>query len=552
MERWLELLKDKIDPGPFEKAMEEEDSGGDPAGFLLDRKLISPKSLLCALSHYYSLPSLEVEYYYPDKDALSMISEEVARRFLILPLFILEESLYVALSDSDDLTAQDYLRQLTGLTVEPVLALKTSIEGAINRHYLSAEQAAQRMTDFHEKMPEVKIEEEEEEIRIEDEEAPAIKLLNYILSQAINLGTSDIHLEAFPEKVMLRYRIDGVLHEFPHPPLHLYRAIVSRIKIISNLDVAEHRLPQDGRAAYSIKDRDYDMRISIIPNLHGEGVVIRILDTKGKGKDLDELGFSPSMLEQYKKIIKKPYGILLVTGPTGSGKSTTLYATLKHIYTPEKKIITLEDPVEYQLFGVTQIQVRPDIGFTFGVGLRSILRHDPDTVMLGEIRDLESAEIAIRASLTGHSVFSTLHTNDAPSSVVRLIDMGVPSFMVFSSLNGIMAQRLIRRLCPACKVKVSMDKAMLISPGLEGIPEGSEIYEPKGCGICGNIGYKGRIAIYELLEITEKMRHLSPEELTQEKIVKLAQETGFKTLRENALEKLLQGITSLEEVLSVT
>jgi len=552
MESWLELLKDKIDRESFEKAVEEEERGGDPADFLLDKKLLSPGSLLCALSRYHNLPSLEVEYYHPDKDALSKVSEEVARRFLVCPLFILEENLYVALSDPDELTSQDYLRQLTGLSIEPVIALKSSIEETINRHYLSAERAAQKMTDFHEQMAEEKIKEEEEEIRIEDEEAPAIKLVNYIFSQAINLGTSDIHLEAFPEKVMLRYRIDGVLHEFPHPPLHLYRAIVSRIKIISNLDVAEHRLPQDGRASYSIKNREYDLRVSIIPNLHGEGVVIRILDTKGKGKDLDDLGFSPSMLEQYKKIIKKPYGIFLVTGPTGSGKSTTLYATLKHIYTPEKKIITLEDPVEYQLFGITQIQVRPDIGFTFGVGLRSILRHDPDTLMLGEIRDLEAAEIAIRASLTGHSVFSTLHTNDSPSSIIRLVDMGVQQFLVFSSLNGILAQRLVRRLCPACKVKVYMDKDMLVSSGLEGIPAGTEIYEPKGCSVCGNIGYKGRIAIYELLEITEPMRHLSPEEIRPEKIAKLAREKGFKTLRESAVEKLIQGLTGLEEVLTVT
>ncbi|MEQ8190735.1 MAG: GspE/PulE family protein [Candidatus Eremiobacterota bacterium] len=551
MDSWLDFIKNKIDPDIMEKAFKEEDEGRDVATFLLDNKSASKKDLLSAMSHYYKLPSVDLEYYYPDRDSTGKITEEIARRFLIVPLFQLDDKLYVALKDPDNLTVQNYIRQLTGLEVEPVLSLEPDLNSSINRVYLTKEETAKKMTGY--KPEKVEKKPVEMQIRIEDDEAPAIKLVNYMLTQAINLGASDIHLEPFPEKVMLRYRVDGVLHEFPPPPVHIFRAVVSRIKIISNMDVAERRLPQDGRAGININNRDYDLRVSIIPNVNGEGVVIRILDTQGKGKGLDEIGFNKKMLDQYKKLIVRPHGILLVTGPTGSGKSSTLYATLKYIYTPKKKIITLEDPVEYQMEGLTQIAVNSSIGFTFGAGLRAVLRHDPDIVMLGEIRDLESAEIAIKASLTGHLVFSTLHTNDTPSSVTRLIDMGIQSFLVFSSLNGILAQRLVRRLCPSCKVKIDLTEEEITSTGLKSLPPGTEFFGPKGCSACGNLGYKGRIAIHELLEINQKMRRLKPEEVTQEKIRDLALEEGnFMTLRDSAVEKFIQGITSIEEVLSVT
>jgi type IV pilus assembly protein PilB len=505
------------------------------------------------MSHYYRLPSLDLEYYYPDREAAGKITEDIARRFLIVPLFQLDEKLYVALKDPDNLTVQNYIRQLTGLEVEPVLSVETDLNSSINRIYVTKEETAKEMGGYKAKEEKLEQKQAETQIRIEDDEAPAIKLVNYMLTQAVNLGASDIHLEPFPEKVMLRYRVDGVLHEFPPPPLHIFRAVVSRIKIISNMDVAERRLPQDGRSGININNRDYDLRVSIIPNVNGEGVVIRILDTQGKGKGLDEIGFNKKMLDQYKKLIVKPHGILLVTGPTGSGKSSTLYATLKYIYTPKKKIITLEDPVEYQMEGLTQIAVNAGIGFTFGAGLRAVLRHDPDIVMLGEIRDLESAEIAIRASLTGHLVLSTLHTNDTPSSVTRLIDMGIQSFLVFSSLNGILAQRLVRRLCPSCKVKIDLTEEEIFSTGIKSLPPGVVLYGPKGCSACGNLGYKGRIAIHELLEVTNGMRRLKSEEITPEKIRDLAiAEGNFMSLRDSALEKFFQGITGIEEVLSLT
>lgn len=550
MDSWLDFIKNKIDPDIMEKAIKEEVEGRDIATFLLDNK-VSRKDVLSAMSNYYKLPSLDLEYYHPDRDATGKITEDVARRFLIVPLFQLDDKLYVALKDPDNLTTQDYIRQMTGLEVEPVLSVEPDLNMAINRIYLTKEETAKKMVGY--KQEKVEKKPVEAQIRIEDDEAPAIKLVNYMLTQAINLGASDIHLEPFPEKVMLRYRVDGVLHEFPPPPVHIFRAVVSRIKIISNMDVAERRLPQDGRSGINVNNRDYDLRVSIIPNVNGEGVVIRILDTGGKGKGIDEIGFNRNMLERYKKLIARPHGILLVTGPTGSGKSSTLYATLKYIYTPKKKIITLEDPVEYQMEGLTQIAVNSSIGFTFGAGLRAVLRHDPDIVMLGEIRDLESAEIAIKASLTGHLVFSTLHTNDTPSSVTRLIDMGIQSFLVFSSLNGILAQRLVRRLCPSCKVKIDLTEEEILSTGLKSLPSGVVLYGPKGCSACGNLGYKGRIAIHELLEINQKMRRLKPEEVTQEKIRDLALEEGnFMTLRDSAMEKFIQGITSIEEVLSVT
>lgn len=551
MDSWLDLLKDKIDSDLFLKAIKEDEEGRDGATFLLENKSISKKELLSAMSYYYKLPALELEYYHPEIESSLKITEDIARRFLLIPLFQLDDKLYVALKDPDNLTAQDYIRKLTGLEVEPVLSLESDLKASINRIFLTKEETAKKMVGYKQEKLEKKP--VETQIRIEDDEAPAIKLVNYMLTQAINLGASDIHIEPFPEKVMLRYRVDGVLHEFPPPPFDIFRAVVSRIKIISNMDVAERRLPQDGRSSINVNNRDYDLRVSIIPNVNGEGVVIRILDTGGKGKGIDDIGFNRNMLDRYKKLIVRPHGILLVTGPTGSGKSSTLYATLKYIYTPKKKIITLEDPVEYQMEGLTQIAVNSSIGFTFGAGLRAVLRHDPDIVMLGEIRDLESAEIAIKASLTGHLVFSTLHTNDTPSSVTRLIDMGIQSFLVFSSLNGILAQRLVRRLCSACKVKINLTADEIASIGLKSLPQGVELFEPKGCSACGNLGYKGRIAIHELLEINQNMRRLKPEEVTQEKIRDLALEEGnFMTLRDSAVEKFIQGITSIEEVLSVT
>lgn len=516
----------------------------------MSQKFITPRAVLSIFSAHFHLPSLQLEHYHPREEALAKFNEEVARRFVALPLFQLGNRLYVAVTNPEDLSALDYLAQLTGLAIEPVLALRSAIEKGINRYFLSREQSEKTLKKIVQ--PKEKEEELSTDMRLEDKDAPVIKLVNHIFSQAIRLGASDVHLAPFRDRVWLRYRVDGILHEFPAPPVDLYRPLVSRIKILSNLDIAERRMPQDGRARIQIDERDYDLRISIVPNLHGEGVVIRVLDTGGVSKNLTDLGFDPALIAQYKKLIQKPYGIFLVTGPTGSGKTTTLYATLKETYSPKRHMLTLEDPVEYQLDGITQIQINSEIGYTFAHGLRSVLRHDPDTIMLGEIRDLESAEIAIRSSLTGHFVFSTLHTNDAPSAVSRLVDMGVPSYLIFASLVGVMAQRLVRRLCEDCKKKIDPAGSDLAALGLKRIPEGGKLYGPVGCAGCSNLGYKGRLAIGELLEVSSAMRRLSPEQVTPGTLRDLAGKNGFTTLRESALKLLHRGITSIEEVMSIT
>jgi len=551
MLRWLNLLNEVLSPEVLDLARQEDGKGNDPVSFLLKENLIEPQRLLGILSKHFRLPYLELEHYHPDEDSVSKVAEETARRLMSLPLFQIESDLYVAISDPDNLHVQDHLRHLTGLTINLVLASRIDIENAINKFYLTPEKSAKAMGAFAENLRISESSLPETEVVLEDEDAPAIKLLNYIFYQAVNLGASDIHLEAFAERTMLRYRVDGVLHEFPPPPMHLYKAVVSRIKILSNLDVAEKRLPQDGRTTIQVNERQYDLRVSVIPNLYGEGVVIRILDLHGMLKELDELGFEPKMLKQYMQMIGRSYGILLITGPTGSGKTTTLYATLKKIYTPKKKIITLEEPVEYQLDGITQIPIRSEIGFTFAAGLRAVLRHDPDIIMLGEIRDLDSAEIAVRSSLTGHFVFSTLHTNDAPSAIIRLIDMGIPSYLIFASLIGVIAQRLIRKLCPSCKEAYELTPADLETLSIKSDPAGSTVFRPVGCAACGNLGYKGRIGIYELLELTPKMRHLPAQQATLAHIQDLAREKGYQTLRESALEKFFAGLTSLEEVLDI-
>ena len=538
----LELLKNLIDTDSFEKVLEKRSEGQDPVEFLLEEKLLEPRDLLLKLSAYWKIPFVELDHYEPDREVLNLFSEEVARRFMVMPLFLLEDRLYSALWDQDNLGTIDFLRQLTGFTIEPILATRADIEASINRFFLSKEQVAQKMDTFAEQRLPGTIGgvKDQEELHIQDEEAPAIKLVNYIISQAVNMDASDIHLEPYEKRAILRYRVDGVLHEFPPPPNHLLRSLVTRIKIISNMDVAEKRMPQDGRTSVTVEGRKYDLRVSVIPNINGEGVVIRVLDTESKGMELTDLGFSPDMLDSFRHIVSRPYGIFLVTGPTGSGKSTTLYATLKTINTPKRKLITIEDPVEYKLEGVSQIQVHPAIGYTFAAGLRAILRHDPDVIMVGEIRDLETAEIAVRSSLTGHLVFSTLHTNDSPTALTRLIDMGVAPYLVLTSLNGVLAQRLVRKLCPKCKKEAGYTIDDLGFLGLKEIPSGAQLYEPVGCTACSNLGYKGREAILEMIEVTPEMRQLSREGVTAEKVKEMAKANGYTSLREKPHPEVFQ------------
>jgi len=552
MSTWLDSVKDRLDPVILERAREEEAEGRDPRDFILKGEYMSTGDFLHSLSTYYDLPAVILNQYEPEGEAVAKVGEKEARRFSLMPLFIQKENIFVALSHPGDLDVEDYIRHQTGLTMIEIVTTASCVEYAINRHYLSGERTAEKVKTISAKKTTEEKSAHLEEIRLKSDESPSIQLTDHIISSAIRLGASDIHLEPLADSAYLRYRIDGVLREYPPPPLDLLKAVTSRIKIISELDVSEKRLPQDGRITFTVDDREYDLRVSIIPNLHGESVVIRVLTSGSNVKELGDLGFSDIMFKKYCAMASRPHGVLLVTGPTGSGKSTTLYATLRHILTPEKKILSLEDPVESQIRGVTQFQMNTAIGFTFARCLRSVLRHDPEIVLIGEIRDQETAEIAIRASLTGHMIFSTLHTNDASSAPTRLIDMGVPSYLVMTSLVGVLAQRLVRRLCPKCKVPFHPDRGHLELLGLSLMPPEATPFKPAGCGICGNIGYKGRAAIYELLEITSEIRHLSEEELTAAKIQQVAEKQGFVTLRESGVEKWLSGITSLEEVVKLT
>lgn len=553
MNGWIDSIKNALDENAFEQAKIEQESGKDPADFLLKGKHLTTPALLGSLSSFYRLPSLLLNQYEPDEKAIARVPEEVARRFSVMPLFILKDKLYVATSNPADLMAIDFIRIQTGLSVEEFVTTAGNIEQAINRHYLVSERTKETVkTIVAQKKEELEVEDEFFSVSFDDHDAPSIKLVDHIISTAIRLGASDIHIEPFQESSLLRFRLDGVLREYAPPPLDMIKSVISRIKILANLDVAERRLPQDGRSAYALDEKEYDLRVSVIPNLYGESIVIRILAASAEVKELKNLGFEDAMLEEYERMIIKPHGVLLVTGPTGSGKSTTLYATLRHIFTTEKKIITLEDPIESKITGITQFQMNSAIGFTFARALRSVLRHDPEIILVGEIRDQETAEIAIRASLTGHLLFSTLHTNDAPSAPTRLIDMGVAGYLVMNSLIGVLAQRLIRRLCPYCKKPIQPEESHHSALEITSIPSDATLHGPEGCGNCQKLGYKGRVAIYELLPITPEMKRLPEKEMTAERLRQIAERQGFVSLRQSGVKKWFQGMTSLEEVVKLT
>ena len=390
-----------------------------------------------------------------------------------------------------------------------------------------------------------------EHIRDMASEAPVIKLVNHIISKATEMGASDIHLEPFAEDLILRYRIDGILHNFEAPPKRLNSALCTRIKIMAKLDISERRLPQDGRIKLKVHGKDIDMRVSTLPTLYGESIVIRILDRGNLTVELEKMGFPKQALEQFQKLIHKPYGKLLVTGPTGSGKTTTLYGALQNINTPDKKIITIEDPVEYQIRGINQIHVKPQIGLDFASGLRSIVRQDPDVIMVGEIRDAQTADVAIQAALTGHLVFSTVHTNDAAGAITRLLDMGVENYLISSALLGVLAQRLVRVICRTCIEPIEVAPALIAeidNPGQDSI----KAFHGKGCMECNHTGFRGRAGIYELLVVDDSVRKLILTKATSQTIRESARKKGMTTLREDGWQKVAKGVTTVEEVLRVT
>jgi general secretion pathway protein E/type IV pilus assembly protein PilB len=495
-----------------------------------------------------------------DISLLQGFPQKVIYRDALFPLRRENGTLVVATSDPFDLYPLDEISTCTGLSVTPVLASSQEIAKLIKEHLGVGSETIEGLIQQKDDEAGIELLDEIEvdgsELSEMAQEPSVVRLVNEILLEAIETRASDVHLESQASGLVVRYRVDGMLHPQPVPPEinRFHAAIISRLKIMSRLNIAEKRLPQDGRMKLKVKGREIDIRVSVIPMIHGEGIVMRILDKGAMVFDLKGLGMSPATYDVFHELIKMPHGIILVTGPTGSGKTTTLYSSLLEIRSPETKIITTEDPVEYQLDGINQIQVHTKIGFSFAQSLRAILRHDPDVVLVGEIRDQETAENAIQASLTGHLVFSTLHTNDAAGSFTRLVDMGVEPFLVSSTVEGIMAQRLLRRLCPHCKEEFTpREEELPIDFPREALAEaGGRIMRAKGCRACRHFGYSGRMGIYELLISTERIRALANERASTWDIKKAAIAEGMRTLRQDAWDKVLVGATTMDEVLRVT
>ncbi|MGI6577568.1 MAG: GspE/PulE family protein [Eubacteriales bacterium] len=483
-----------------------------------------------------------------DVGAASLISAEAALKYRVVPISIRGNELYVAMENPNDVVAIDDLGLLTGFVIKPIVVSDTEIEAALNSL------VNLNLDTSEEEEPEPPVQDEIVSIT-ESVDPPAVQMVNHILSAALRMNASDIHIEAQEKNMRVRYRIDGVLHEMMTQPMRMHAAIISRIKVMGGMDISEKRTPQDGRATVRIEDKNVDIRIATLPSAFGESLTIRLLPRDDKIFSIQELGFPKQASETYNKLLKLPYGFILVTGPTGSGKSTTLYAMLKELNTPDKNIITLEDPMERRILGINQIQMNERAGMTFASGLRSILRNDPDVIMVGEIRDAETAKIAVESALTGHLVLSTLHTNDAASSVVRLIEMGVEPYLISSSLAGVLAQRLVRVLCPRCKqpykiTKEEIDDLVDDFP-FESDEESVTINRAVGCIHCNNTGYSGRTGIFELLTVTESIRKLIIRDASLSAIQNSAKEDGMISMRADGLNKVRQGITSIEEILRV-
>jgi type IV pilus assembly protein PilB len=567
-ERYLKLGELLIREGlvteaQLEKAITvQRQEGGRLGEILIKTGILKEDQLVAILSKQLGIPyfSLGTGMLKPasDQDLEHLVTQDFSRRNLVLPLSRTLRSLTVAMADPLDLILIDNLKKLTGCEINPVIATKSDIMKAIEEFYGKSAMLKEAVEASYDLTPMVTgVEDEgagEQELSLDKliaraEEAPVVKLVDLIIRQAIDERASDIHIEPFKDKISLRYRIDGKLYEIPPPAKHLHLPIVSRIKILSKLDIAEKRLPQDGGFLVKVEDHPIDLRVSVIPTIYGEKVVLRILDRSAVILDIGLMGFDAGQLEKIRRAINMPYGLIFLTGPTGSGKTTTLYAILNEIKNPSKNIVTVEDPVEYKLDGVNQVQVKPDIGLTFASALRSFLRQDPDIMLVGEVRDLETAQICIRSALTGHLVLSTLHTNDASSCVTRLIDIGIESYMIAPSLLIVVAQRLIRKLCPDCKEAYEPTLEQIKSANLNR----DLIYRPKGCAKCNQLGYKGRTCISEVLLANPEIKDLITQRAPFQKIKETARATaGMQTLYESSIKKVEEGVTSLEEALSVT
>lgn len=539
-----------------DQVSQAESRGGDILNQLVQSGAVETDVAHQAIAEDVGVDYLDLRTTQVDLALLDTFPQKIIYRELLFPVSRNNGTLVVATSNPLNFYPLDEISAATGLAVEPVLAEQSEIAKLIKNHLGVGGETIEGLIEqkFEEGVELLdEIESDGSELSEMAQEASVVRLVNEILLEAVESRTSDVHIESQQDGIVIRYRIDGILHTQPVPPEinHFRAAIISRLKIMAKLNIAEKRLPQDGRIKIRVKGRDVDVRVSVIPMIHGEGLVMRILDKGAMVFELKSLGMSPSTYEDFQKLISLPHGIILVTGPTGSGKTTTLYSSLIEINDPKTKIITTEDPVEYQLPGINQIQVHPKIGLTFAHSLRSILRHDPDVVLVGEIRDLETAENAIQASLTGHLVFSTLHTNDAAGAFTRMGDMGVEPFLVASTVEAIMAQRLVRRLC-SCKREICPTKADLPDDFPMDLLEGRPLYEPVGCRECRDVGYRGRLGIYELLITTDELRQMAHDRTSTWEIKKAAMAGGMKTLRDDGWLKVMEGTTSVEEVLRIT
>jgi len=539
-----------IDQAGLTKAQDIQKKDGGTLGSVLVRTgAIDEATYTAFLGKIYNLPVVDMDKVDIDMECIDLVPGEVASKFQVLPISRRGRVMLVAMANPSNIFAIDDIKFITGLDVQPAVAGEIGIKKAIDRFYATTDSLAAIMEGIEEDIELVEDADEDDITGQEGQNAPVVKLVNTLLAEAVRMGASDIHIEPYEKAMRVRYRIDGVLHEVMEPPIKLKNAIISRLKIMSELDIAERRIPQDGRIKLKIGDKKVDLRVSTLPCIFGEKVVMRILDKGNLNLDLADFGMEERAIQDIYKAIAAPFGMVLVTGPTGSGKTTTLYSCLSKLNNPDLNIMTAEDPVEYNIDGINQVQVKEEVGLTFASALKAFLRQDPNIVMVGEIRDLETGSIATKAALTGHLVLSTLHTNDAPSTVNRMIDMGIEPFLVASSTLLIMAQRLVRRICGGCKEEVDLSDDVLRDIGLE---PGTAVYRGKGCNKCGGTGYAGRQGLYEVMPVTPTIRDLILDRAATNEIQQTARRQGMLTLREDGLIKVRKGITTIEEVLRET
>ncbi|HKF55577.1 MAG TPA: type IV-A pilus assembly ATPase PilB [Blastocatellia bacterium] len=571
------LLKDNlITPQQLKEALDfQRVNGGRLASTLVKLGYLSDEEITAVLSRHYGVSSVNLDLFEVDPAALALVPQETAERYSVLPLSRVGSTLTLAMVDPTNVFAIDDIKFMTGLSVEPVVVSEGALQIAVAKYYgtsreielarvmedLVAESTSSK-NEYGEDFDALEVSEAEDEIDLENlekmaEDAPVVKLVNVILVDALRRGASDIHVEPFEKEFRVRFRIDGVLYNIMNPPMKMRDAITSRLKILARLDIAEKRLPQDGRIKLRVKldnrSRELDFRVSSLPTIFGEKIVLRLLDKENLRLDLTQLGFEVESLDRFQRNIAKPFGMVLVTGPTGSGKTSTLYSALQSLNTPDTNIMTAEDPVEYNLVGVNQVQMKESIGLNFAAALRSFLRQDPNIILVGEIRDFETAEIAVKAALTGHLVLSTLHTNDAPSTISRLMNMGIEPFLVATSVNLIQAQRLVRRICKECKAEVRVPVEAIIDVGFPP-SEAKDVkaFKGAGCSACNGTGYKGRVGLYEVMEVSDDMRELILIGASGLELRKKAIEQGMLTLRLSGLEKIRQGLTTIDEVVRET